>query len=187
MIKIPSPQPFEETYKSVGQRLEEESNIYSPLGRNQVEHYNSRNDDTIDEIEKYRKALDNSNNSRKSKRKMYLELIRKFEKEEQKHKKRRSKSKSQKSIKSPFSMSKRDSRSRSRSRSNNIINIKAKGGSILKSSRSGTFSKATFGGQSLNSPKERKKSIELHETLTFPILSGAQSTLDPNQVKEIYG
>ena len=86
-------------------------------------------------------------------------------------------------------MSKRGSRSRSRSRSNNIINIKAnKGGSILKeSSRSGTFSKATFGGQSLNSQREKKKSIEMHETLTFPILSGAQSTLDPSQVKDIYG
>jgi len=52
-IKIPSPQRMEDTYKSVGQKLEEESNIYSPLGRNQVEHYNSRNDDTIDEIERY--------------------------------------------------------------------------------------------------------------------------------------
>jgi hypothetical protein len=152
-----------------------------------VEHYNSRgDDDTMDEIERYRKALDNSNYSRKSKRKLYLELIRKFESEERKRKKSRSKSKSQKSIKRPLSMSKRGSRSRSRS--NNIINIKAKGGSILKeSSRSGTFSKATFGGQSLNSQRERKKSIELHETLTFPILSGAQSTLDPNQVKDIYG
>lgn len=135
---------MEGTYKSVGQKLEEESNIYSPLGRNQVEHYNSRNEnDTIDEIERYRKALDNSNNSRKSKRKMYLELIRKFENEERKRK-RRSKSKSQKSIKSPFSMSKRGSRSRSKS--NNIINIKAKGSILKESSRSGTFSKATFGG-----------------------------------------
>ena len=152
-----------------------------------MEHYNSRgDDDTIDEIERYRKALDNSNHSRKSKRKLYLELIRKFESEEKKRKKSRSKSKSQKSIKRPLSISKRGSRSRSRS--NNIINIKAKGGSILKeSSRSGTFSKATFGGQSLNSQRERRKSIELHETLTFPILSGAQSTLDPNQVKDIYG
>ena len=85
---------MEDTYKSVGQKLEEESIIYSPLGRNQVEHYNSRNDDTIDEIERYRQGLDNSNNSRKSKRKMYLELIRKFENEEKKHKRKRSKSKS---------------------------------------------------------------------------------------------
>jgi hypothetical protein len=96
-IKIPGPM-FEDTCKSVGQRLEEESNIYSPLGqsgRNQVEHFDS-GDPSIDEFDKYRNALDNSSNSRsKNRRKLYLELIRKFEDEEYRsRKKRRSKSKS---------------------------------------------------------------------------------------------
>jgi hypothetical protein len=94
-IKIPAPTAFEETSKSIGQRLEEESNIYSPLaisGRNQVEHFNSR--DSNDEFEKYRKALNTSNSKSKNRRKLYLELIAKFEDEERSYKKSRSKSKS---------------------------------------------------------------------------------------------
>jgi hypothetical protein len=74
--------------------MEEESNVYSPIGgRNVVEHYVS-NDQADDELERYRKAIERSDTSRASRRRLYLQLIQKFEEEERKYQKKRPKSKS---------------------------------------------------------------------------------------------